>query len=47
MPYKRIGRTVYVKRGKVWRKLKTHRTVREAKKHLIALNINVRRRERR
>jgi len=42
MPYKRSGKTVYVKRGGRWVVLKSHPTVNKARKHLAALNINVR-----
>lgn len=42
MPYKAKGKVVYVKRGGRWVALKTHPTVRAAKAHLAALNINVR-----
>jgi len=41
MPYKRRGRTVYVKRGDRWLKLKTHSTVAKAMAHLKALYANV------
>lgn len=42
MPYKRLGKIIYVKRKKRWAKLKTHPSVAAAIKHLRALNINVR-----
>ena len=41
MPYRLIGKTVQVKKGGAWQKLKTHPTVAKAKKHLAALKINV------
>ena len=44
MPYRRRGTTIYVKKGNRWQKMKTHPTVAKAKKHQMALNINVRHR---
>lgn len=41
MPYRRTGRTIYVKRVNRWQILKTHDSVAKAIKHLAALNINV------
>lgn len=41
MPYKVKGRTVYVKRGGRWQKLKTHPSIEKAKEHLRALYANV------
>ena len=42
MPYKRVGRTVYVKKRGKWVKLKQHESAEKAQKHLAALKINVR-----
>lgn len=42
MPYRLKGKTVQIKRGGRWVKLKTHPTVRAALRHLRALRINVR-----
>lgn len=42
MPYKRVGKKVFVQKGGKWVLLKEHPTVSKAKKHLTALNINVR-----
>ena len=42
MPYRRVGKTVQVKRGDRWVKLKAHPSVNAAKKHVQALRINVR-----
>ncbi len=47
MPYKLRGRTVLVMRNGKWQKLKVHANVTNAKKHLAALNINVRHRRKR
>jgi hypothetical protein len=41
MPYKRVGTVIYVQRNRHWKVLRRHKTVDEAKKHLIALQINV------
>jgi hypothetical protein len=41
MPYRVLGLTVQVKKGGVWRKLKTHTSVEKAKEHLVALKVNV------
>jgi len=42
MPYRRVGKTVQVKKGGKWVNKKTFPSVEKAKKHLTALNINVR-----
>jgi len=39
MPYKREGKTVYVKKDGKWKKLANHTTVRKAQGHLTALRI--------
>jgi hypothetical protein len=39
MPYKREGKTVYVKKGNKWKKLHTHTTIRKAQGHVTALRI--------
>ena len=39
MPYKREGKTLYVKKGVKWKKLANHTTVRKAQGHLTALRI--------
>ena len=41
MPYRVKGKTVEVSRPKGWVTLKVHSTPAHAKKHLAALNINV------
>ncbi len=41
MPYKRKGRTVYVKKGGKWKVKKTHPTVAKAEAHRKALEANV------
>lgn len=41
MPYKRQGRTVYVKRGGRWVAETTHPTAAKAQAHVTALRINV------
>ena len=41
MPYRVKGKTVEVSRPKGWTTLKTHSTEAHAKKHLAALNMNV------
>lgn len=41
MPYKRVGKTVYVKKSGKWRVLKVHESTAKALAHLRALNINV------
>lgn len=38
MPYKRVGSTVYVKRGKKWKKKAKAKNVSSAKKMLRLLN---------
>jgi hypothetical protein len=40
VPYKREGKTVYVKKDGKWKKLADHTTVRKAQGHLTALRIN-------
>lgn len=42
MPYRARGKVVEVKRKDRWMPLKRHKTVRAAKAHAAALNINVR-----
>jgi|GEM_PF-3474073 hypothetical protein len=42
MPYRVKGKTVEVSRPKGWTTLKVHSTPAHAKKHLAALNTNVR-----
>lgn len=39
MPYKREGKTVYIKKGGRWQKLATHTTERKAQSHVTALKI--------
>ncbi len=39
MPYKREGKTVYVKKEGKWKKLHTHTTERKAQGHVTALRI--------
>ncbi len=39
MPYKRVGKTVYVKKGGKWSKVATHNTERKAQGHLTALRV--------
>ena len=43
MPYRRVHTTIQVLKEGRWENLKggTHRTVKEAEKHLMALQINV------
>ena len=41
MPYKAVGKNVMVKKHGKWRLLKKHKTVEEARKHALALTINV------
>jgi len=41
MPYKREGKTVYVKKGGKWQVLKTHETAAKAEAHRRALEANV------
>jgi len=41
MPYRVKGKTVEVSRPKGWTTLKAHSTEGKAKKHLTALNMNV------
>jgi hypothetical protein len=41
MPYKRIGKTVYVRKDGEWQVVKKHPNERAAQKHLVALKINV------
>jgi hypothetical protein len=41
MPYKRVGKRVYVYKGGRWRLKKKHKTAAEAKAHAAALNANV------
>ena len=40
MPYKREGKTVYVKKDGKWKKLADHTKVQKAQGHLTALRIN-------
>lgn len=42
MPYKRVGKKVYVKRKSGWKLMKTHPTIKAAIAHLTALRLNVR-----
>jgi len=39
MPYKRVGKTVFVKKGGKWKKLHSHTTERKAQGHVTALRI--------
>ena len=39
MPYKREGKTVYVRKEGKWKKVHTHATERKAQGHLTALRI--------
>jgi len=39
MPYKREGKTVFVKKGGKWKKLHSHTTERKAQGHVTALRI--------
>ena len=41
MPYKRVGKTVFVKRGGEWFTLKTHPSAAKAEAHRRALEANV------
>ena len=41
MPYKRVGKTVFVKKGGKWKTLKTHPTAEKAEAHRRALEANV------
>ncbi len=45
MPYKRVGKTVYIKKSGKWHVLKTHPSTEKAISHLKALNINVMKKE--
>jgi|TARA_B100000700_G_C14733291_1_gene709433 hypothetical protein len=40
MPYKRVGKTVFVKKSGKWKKLATHTTERKAQGHVTALRIS-------
>jgi hypothetical protein len=41
MPYRRVDKTIEVQKGGVWQTLKAHPTVKAAAKHLMALQLNV------
>jgi len=41
MPYKVLGKTVYVLKGGKWKALKTHESADKAKRHMRALYANV------
>jgi len=40
MPWKRVGKTVMVKKGGTWRKVKTHTSTLRAERHVRALHAN-------